>query len=55
MILQLFIFAFLFFGFGVFSVLKKKRFVGITFILLGFMLCAVGLIAVYFYPQINPF
>ncbi len=55
MMLQLFIFAFLFLGFGVFSVLKKKRFVGVTFMLLGFMLCIVGVIAVYLYPHINPF
>jgi len=53
--LQLYIFALLFFGFGVFAVLKKKIFVGVTFILLGLMLCAVAIIAVYLYPQINPF
>lgn len=55
MIIQLFIFAFLFAGFGVFSVIKKKKFVGVTFILLGLMLFAVGAIAVYLYPHINPF
>lgn len=55
MILQLFIFAILFVGFGIFSVFKKKRFVGGMFILLGLMLIAVGSIAIYIYPHINPF
>jgi amino acid permease len=53
--LQLFIFALLFAGFGVFSVLKKKRFVGITFILLGIMLFAIATIVVYMYPHTRPF
>jgi amino acid permease len=53
--LQLFIFALLFAGFGFFSVLKKKRFVGITFILLGIMLFAIAAIVVYMYPQTQPF
>jgi len=55
MMLQLFIFAFLFLAFGVFSFLRKKRFVGGTFMLLGFMLFVIAAVAVYLYPHTNPF
>jgi hypothetical protein len=55
MILQLFIFALAFIGFGVFSLFKKKKFVGWTFVLLGVMLLAVAFVTVYFYPQTLPF
>jgi hypothetical protein len=55
LILQLFIFSLLFFGFGIFSVIRKKKFVGFTFILLGIMLFVVAALAVYYYPHISPF
>jgi hypothetical protein len=55
MILQLFIFALAFAGFGVFSLFKKKKFVGWTFVLLGVMLLIVAFATVYFYPQTLPF
>jgi hypothetical protein len=54
MILQLFIFALAFVGFGIFSLLKKKKFVGWMFILLGFMLLVVAIITVYYYPHTLP-
>jgi len=55
MILQLFIFALLFFGFGVFSVVKKKKFIGVTFILLGLLLFVLAVFVVYLYPHTQPF
>jgi hypothetical protein len=55
MILQLFVFAIAFAGFGVFSLFKKKKFVGWMFVLLGFMLLAVAFATVYYYPQTLPF
>ena len=55
MILQLFIFALFFIGFGTFSVFRKKRLIGFTFILLGLMLFAIALVAIYFYPDKSPF
>ena len=48
MMLQLFIFALLFAGFGVFSMIRKKRVIGFMFILLGIML---GLEAGYGLPD----
>ena len=55
MIIQLFVFALAFIGFGIFSLIKKKKIIGYMFILLGLMLFATGAIAVYFYPHIMPF
>ena len=55
MIIQLFVFALAFLGFGLFSFIKKKKLVGLMFMLLGAMLFAVAAIAVYFYPQSWPF
>jgi len=55
MIIQLFIFGLFFLGFGIFSLIKKKIFIGWTFILLGGMTIATGIIAVILYPHILPF
>ena len=55
MIITLFAFAAFFLGFGLYSMIKNKRFIGLTFMLLGLMILAVGLIAVYMYPHILPF
>lgn len=55
LILQLFIFALLFLGFGIFSFFKKKKIIGLTFTLLGFVLITLGIIVIYFYPQTRPF
>ncbi len=54
LIVQLFIFAILALAFGTFAYLRKKKFVGVLFLLLGFFLLVVGLITVYFYPQTWP-
>ncbi len=55
MILQLFIFALVFIGFGVFSIFKRKRFVGWTFVLMGSLLLIVAVFVVFYYPQTVPF
>jgi hypothetical protein len=55
MILQLFIFAIAFIGFGLYSFFKKKKIIGILFTLLGIMLFAVAVITVIYYPQTLPF
>jgi len=55
MMLQLFIFAFLFFTFGIISIIRKKRFIGFTFILLGIMLAAVAYAVIMVYPEKSPF
>jgi hypothetical protein len=51
MILQLFIFALVFVGFGFFSVLKRKKFVGLTFVLMGSLLLIVALFVAFYYPH----
>jgi hypothetical protein len=55
MIVQLFVFAVFFLGFGIFSLIRKRKFLGFTFALLGIMLLIVGGVAVYLYPHIWPF
>ena len=55
MITLLFIFALAFIGFGLYSFLKKKKFIGILFTLLGTMLFAVSVVTVIYYPQTLPF
>lgn len=55
LILQLFVFALLFFGFGVYAVFRKKNFVGFTFILLGVLLSVIGIVVIYLYPHTLPF
>jgi hypothetical protein len=55
LMLQLFIFALFFLGFGLFSILKGKKLIGITFVLIGLMLFALGFIVIYFYPEKSPF
>jgi predicted membrane channel-forming protein YqfA (hemolysin III family) len=54
-ILQLFIFAALFAVFGIFSIIRKKRLLGFTFLLLGLMLFTVAAMVVYLYPEKSPF
>ena len=53
--LQLFIFALLFAGFGVFSMIRKKRVIGFMFILLGIMLAIVAWTVITIYPEKSPF
>ena len=53
--LQMFIFALFFMGFGIYSVIRKKRFIGFTFILLGLMVFAIAAIVIYLYPEKAPF
>ena len=55
MILQLFIFGFLFMGFGIFNFIKKKKILGIMFVLLGIVALLVGVIVVSIYPHTIPF
>jgi hypothetical protein len=55
MILQLFIFAVFFIGFGTFAMLKRKKVIGYMFLLLGIMLFAIGSLVVFFYPSTLPF
>jgi len=55
LIAQLFVFALFFIGFGIFSILKKKRFIGFTFVLLGSLLTVIGLIVITLYPHTLPF
>lgn len=55
MLIQLFVFALFFAGFGLFAIIRKKRLIGFTFLLLGFMLFSVAIIAVYLYPDKSPF
>ena len=55
LIIQLFIFALFFLGFGLFSYFRKKKVIGIMFSLMGIMLIALGIIVVWMYPQTWPF
>ena len=55
LILQLFIFALGFIGFGIFSVIKQKKFIGWVFVLLGIMLFIIAAVVVYYYPHTVPF
>ncbi len=55
LILQLFVFALLFMGFGIYAVFRKKNFIGYTFILLGIFLSVIGLVVIYLYPHTLPF
>lgn len=55
MIIQLFVFALLFIGFGIFAFFKKKNIIGFTFFLLGILLTTVGIVVVYLYPHTLPF
>lgn len=54
LILQLFIFALGFFGFGIFSFIRRKKFVGWLFVLLGVMLFIIATVVVIYYPQTLP-
>jgi hypothetical protein len=55
MIISLFVFAFAFLGFGLYAILKKKKFLGVLFALLGIMLLSIAIITVLFYPHTLPF
>ena len=55
MILQLFIFALFFIGFGIYALIRKKRIIGFMFVLLGLMTFAVAFMVVYLYPEKSPF
>ena len=55
LIVQLFIFAAFFVGFGLFSFLRKRKLIGFTFALLGMMLLAIASMTVYLYPDKWPF
>lgn len=55
MILQLFIFALFFIGFGIFSIIRKRKFLGFFFLLLGLLIFAVGAVVVTLYPHTLPF
>ena len=55
MIIQLFIFALFFIIFGVFSIFRKRKFLGYFFILLGLLTFAIGAIVVTLYPHTLPF
>jgi hypothetical protein len=54
MIVQLFVFAILALGFGLYALLRKKHMVGIMFLLMGILLLVVGLVVVYLYPHTWP-
>jgi hypothetical protein len=51
MIIQLFIFALFFFGFGIYNFVRRKKILGWFFILLGAFALAIGLIVVRLYPH----
>lgn len=55
MIIQLFVFALIFFVIGVLFFIKKKRLLGGMFVLLALFLGVVGAVAVALYPHIWPF
>jgi len=55
MIIQLFIFALFFIIFGIIASFKKKKILGVFFILLGLLTFSIGAIVVYLYPQTLPF
>ncbi|MCB2220049.1 MAG: hypothetical protein KQI35_06595 [Bacteroidetes bacterium] len=54
MIVQLFVFAILAMGFGIYALVKKKQMVGVMFLLMGILLLVVGLVVVYVYPHSWP-
>lgn len=55
MLIQLFLFALFFAGFGLFAIFRKKRLVGFTFLLLGILLFSVAWMVIYLYPDKSPF
>jgi hypothetical protein len=55
MILQLFIFGFLFLVLGLFFYFKKKKILGYMFVLLAIFAVAIGLIVVNLFPHTLPF
>ena len=55
MVAQLFVFALLFAGFGVFALIRKKKLIGIMFVFLGLMLFVIASLVIYLYPEKSPF
>lgn len=55
MIIQLFVFAAFFIGFGIFLFFKKKSFLAWMFILAGIVSFVLGYFVVSLYPQTLPF
>lgn len=55
LIVQLFIFAAFFLGFGVFSFFRKRVAIGVTFALLGILLLIIASFTIYLYPDKWPF
>jgi len=55
MIIQLFIFAIFFMLFGAYLMIRRKKFLGVFFILLGLLTFAIGAVVVYLYPHTLPF
>jgi len=55
MIIQLFIFAFLFVAFGIFNFIKKKKILGWFFVVLGLFAFVIGAVVVSLYPHTLPF
>lgn len=55
MIIQLFIFSLLFFVVSVIGFVRKKKVIGIFFLLLGIFALLIGAIVVYLYPHTMPF
>lgn len=54
MMLQLMIFALFFLVFGIIAVIRKRRLVGWSFVLMGIMLMTVSLIVVTIHPNTSP-
>jgi hypothetical protein len=55
MIIQLFIFALFFMGFGIYSLIKRKTVIGLLFLILGVLLFIIASFVVSYYPDKMPF
>jgi len=55
MIIGMFIYAFVSFALGIYSIIKKKAILAFFFIFMGIILGVIGWVAVYYYPHIMPF
>jgi hypothetical protein len=55
MVIQLFIFALIFFGLAVWFFVRNKKVLGFTFIALGIMLTVIFFIVRFLYPHKVPF
>lgn len=54
MMLQLMLFALFFIIFGLISVIRRKKLLGWSFVLMGVLLMTVALFVVYIYPHTSP-